>query len=90
MKQVTHEIQETRERGLKFEIVTTVFKAATKTLNEDLTAKMEKGKNIEINPNGEDLRMKMLKQKALVMGEREIEVDLSTTNAQEKTAALDE
>ena len=59
MQWVTQEIQETRERGLKFEITTTVFKATTTTLNEDLEAKMEKGKNIETDPNGEDLRMKL-------------------------------
>lgn len=45
------------------------------TLNEDLTAKIEKWKNIEIELNIEDLREKLetLRQKIREMGKRETE-----------------
>uniref|UniRef100_M1CTR6 Uncharacterized protein n=1 Tax=Solanum tuberosum TaxID=4113 RepID=M1CTR6_SOLTU len=52
---------------------------------------MENGKNVEVKTTEESLRMKLrrLKQKIRKMGERGIEVELATTAAQAKSAALD-
>uniref|UniRef100_M1DLV4 Uncharacterized protein n=1 Tax=Solanum tuberosum TaxID=4113 RepID=M1DLV4_SOLTU len=52
---------------------------------------MEKGKNVEVKTTEKDLRMKLcrFKQEIREMGERRIEVELATTAAQAKSAALD-
>uniref|UniRef100_M1DQY1 Uncharacterized protein n=1 Tax=Solanum tuberosum TaxID=4113 RepID=M1DQY1_SOLTU len=56
-----------------------------------IVAKMEKGKNVEVETIEENLRMKVyrFKQEIREMGERRIEVELATAVAQAKSAALD-
>ncbi len=57
----------------------------------EIVAKMEKGKNIEMELTEENLRMKLcrFKQEIREVGERKIEVELATAAAQAKSAALD-
>jgi len=52
---------------------------------------MEKGKNVEMEPTVEDLRMKLrqFKQEIHETKERRIEVELATAVVQAKSAALD-
>lgn len=47
IEQITSEVSEVRE-GLRVEISTVVYKAATAMFDEDLTSKMTKKKDIEI------------------------------------------
>lgn len=57
IEQITQEIQEVREEELRDEISTTVNKDAAAMLDEDLSSKMKKNKDIEIER--EELRKKL-------------------------------
>ena len=56
IEQITREIQEAKEGGIRVDMATTIYKAATVTLDEDLTSQMKRKKSVEMEI--EDLREK--------------------------------
>ena len=51
------EIQEAKEKGLRVDMATAIYKAATVTLDEDMASQMKGKKDIEMKT--EDLREKL-------------------------------
>lgn len=89
IEQITSEVSEVRE-GLRVEISTVVYKAATAMFDEDLTSKMTKKKDIEIEREELGKKLDMLPQNIQERETRETEKDLATTDALTRNAALDE
>lgn len=48
IKWITREIQKSKEEGLRVDIATTIYNAATVTLDEDLTSQMKRKKDVEM------------------------------------------
>ena len=57
IKRITREIQESKEEGLRVDMATAIYRAATVTLDEDLASLMKRKKDIEMEI--EDLRQKL-------------------------------
>ena len=54
IEQITRKIQKAKEEGLRVNMDSTIYKAATVTLDEDLASQMKRNKDVQIET--EDLR----------------------------------
>ena len=54
IEQITREIQEAKEEGLRVDMTTAIYKVATMTLDEYLASQMKRNKNVEMET--EDLQ----------------------------------
>ena len=75
IKWITRQIRKAKEEGLRVDIATTIYNAATVTLDEDLTSQMKRKKDVEMEREGlrEKLDMLWLKKQ-----EREARIDSET------------
>ena len=73
---ITREIQEAKEEGLRVDMDTAIYKAATVTLDEDLASQMKI--KIDVDKETEDLREK-LDMLRLKVQEREARIESETT-----------
>ena len=81
IEQITQEIQEVKEEGLRVDMATAIYKAATVTLDEDLVSQIKKKKDVEIET--EDLREKLdtLQLKVQEREAREARIESETAAA---------
>ena len=87
IEQITREIKEAKEEGLRVDMAITIYKDATVTLDEDLASQMKIKKDVEMNI--EDLRDK-LDILWLKVQEREARIESDTATLLDKSMSLDE
>ena len=75
IEQITREIQKAKEDGLRVDMATAIYKAATMMLDEDLASQMKRKKDVEMET--EDLREKldMLRLKVQEREAREVKIE---------------
>ena len=86
IEQITREIKEAKEEGLRVDMAITIYKDATVTLDEDLASQMKIKKDVEMNID--DLRDK-LDILWLKVQEREARIDSDTAALLVKIVLLD-
>ena len=47
-EQITQEIQQAKEEGLRVDMATAIYKATTVTMDEDMASQMKRKKNLEM------------------------------------------
>ena len=90
IEQISREIQESKEEGLRVDMATAIYKAATVTLDEDLVSQIKKKKDVEIET--EDLREKLdtFRLKVQEREAREERIESETDTVLAKSVSLDE
>ena len=61
IERVTREIQKIKEKGLKVDMTTTIYKAAVTTLDEDLASQIRRKKEVETEAESLRKRLNLLR-----------------------------
>ena len=89
IEQITREIQETKEEGLRVDMATAIYKAAAVTLDEDLASQMKIKKDVEMETEGLREKLYMLWLKVQKREAREARIDSETNALLAKSMSLD-
>ncbi|TMW88602.1 hypothetical protein EJD97_018335 [Solanum chilense] len=89
IERITQEIQEAKEEGLKVDMATTIYKAATLTLDEDLESQMKRNKDVERKTEGLRENLDMLRLKLQERKAREARINSETAALLAKGVSLD-
>ena len=89
IKHITREIQEATEEGLSVNMATTIYKAATVTLDEDLASQMKRKKYDEMETNELREKLDMLRLKVQEREAREVRIDSETAALLAKSKSFD-
>ena len=90
IEQITREIQETKEEGLRVDMATAIYKAAAVTLDEDMAAQMKRKKDVEMKTKDLQEKLGMLRLKVHEREAREARIESETTALLAKSMSLDE
>ena len=90
IERVTREIQKIKEEGLKIEMTTAIYKAAVRTLDEDLASQMRRKKEVEMETESLRKRLNFLCLEIHEGKAREAKMDIETAVLSSRSAALDE
>ena len=89
IKWVTQEIQEAKEEGLRVDMATAIYKAATVTLDEDMAAQMKRKKDVETETDDLREKLDMLRLKVQEREAIEARIESKTTSLLAKIMSLD-
>ena len=90
IEQITREIQETKEEGLRVYMATEIYKVATVTLDEDLASHVKRKKYFYIEIEDLQEKLDMLRLKVQEKEAREARVESETATLLAKSVSLDE
>ena len=86
---VTREIQKIKEEGLKVDMTTTIYKAATATLDEYLVSKIKRKKEVEMEIKSLRKRLNLLCLEVHEGKVREAKINVETVMLLAKSVSLD-
>ncbi|XP_069152847.1 uncharacterized protein [Solanum lycopersicum] len=89
IKRVTWEIQEAREEGLSVDMATAIYKAATVTLDKDMSSQMKRKKDVEMETEGLREKLEMLRLKVQEREAIEARIDSKIAALLAKSVSLD-
>ena len=88
IERITREIQEAKEEGLRVDIATAIYKAATVTLDEDLASQMKRKKDVEMETESLREKLDTLWLKVQEIEAREAMIDSETATMLAKSVLL--
>ncbi|TMW80486.1 hypothetical protein EJD97_019306 [Solanum chilense] len=90
IERVAREIQKVKEEGLKVDMITTIYKAAAMTPDEDMASQLKRKKEVEMETESLRKRLNMLRLEVHEGKAREAKIDIETAALLAKSASLDE
>ena len=90
IEQISWEIHKGKEEGLRVNMTTAIYKAATVTLDEDMAAQMKRKKDVEMKTKDLQEKLGMLRLKVHEREAREARIESETAALFAKIMSLDE